>query len=52
MIAMKEEILTPSESGEICLYNGTTEKYECCFDECDYFLICFPEYNTRGDKKQ
>lgn len=41
-------ILTPSEDGKECLGNGESfDKYgnriECCCDECDYFLICFPE---------
>ena len=28
---------------ELCEGNGKHEKYECCCDECNYFLKCFPE---------
>lgn len=34
--------LTPSYHGEKCLGNGTHEGIECCCDECDYYLECFP----------
>ena len=34
--------LTPGESA-VCLGNGECG-FESCCDECDYFLICFPEY--------
>lgn len=37
--------LTPSPQGKECLGNGTWVGYECCCDECDYFLECFPEYS-------
>ena len=33
--------LTPGEP-TICLGNGE-QCFECCCDECDYFLLCFPE---------
>ena len=35
-------------SGEpaACLGNGE-QGYECCCDECDYFLFCFPEYDIK-----
>lgn len=35
--------LTPSYHGEECLGSGDYPGYECCCDECDYFLFCFPE---------
>ena len=35
--------LTPGEPS-VCLGNGE-QGFECCCDECDYFLLCFPEYN-------
>ena len=38
-------ILTPSRQGRKCLGNGEYPEYECCCDECDYFLYCFPQYN-------
>ena len=33
--------LNPGEPGA-CLGNGY-QGFECCCDECDYFLLCFPE---------
>ena len=35
-------------SGEpaACLGNGE-QGYECCCDECDYFLFCFPEHDIK-----
>lgn len=40
-------ILTPCSGGKECLGNGehTDENgnlIECCCDECDYYLECFP----------
>lgn len=37
--------LTPSYHGKECLGNGSWPGYECCCDECDYYLNCFPEAN-------
>lgn len=37
-------IMTPSWHGNKCLGNGEHEGFECCCDECDYYLECFPEY--------
>ena len=34
--------LTPGEP-DVCLGNGK-QGFEFCCDECDYFLICYPEY--------
>ena len=34
--------LTPGKP-DVCLGNGD-QGFECCCNECDYFLICFPEY--------
>ena len=33
--------LTPGEPA-VCLGNGA-QSFECCCDECDYYLLCFPE---------
>ena len=30
----------------ICLGNGE-QGFECCCDECDYFLLCFPEFDVQ-----
>ena len=35
--------LTP-EDPKVCLGNGEQE-FECCCDECDCFLLCFPEFD-------
>lgn len=51
-VLMKERIidpstgteLTPSEHGEHCLGSGDFPGYECCCDECDYYLACFPDW--------
>ena len=40
--------LTPGEPN-ICLGNGE-QGFECCCDECDYYLLCFPEFDpTKED---
>ena len=33
--------LTPGNP-TVCLGNGE-QGFECCCDECDYFLLCYPE---------
>lgn len=35
--------LTPSPGGRECLGNGTWLGYECCCDECDFFLFCYED---------
>lgn len=43
--------LTPGKP-LICLGNGD-QGFECCCDECDYFLFCFPEYDpTRNVEEE
>ena len=37
--------LTPSRQGRKCLGNGEHSEYECCCDECNYYLYCFPQYD-------
>ena len=39
--------LTPGESA-VCLGNGE-QGFECCCDECDYFLLCFPEFDSKSE---
>lgn len=44
--------LTPEKPHE-CRGNGI-KGFECCCEECDYFLLCFPEFdlferNERSD---
>ena len=36
--------LAPSHHGEQCPGNGKNKKIECCCDECNYFLLCFPDW--------
>ena len=36
--------LTPGKPA-VCLGNGK-QGFECCCDECDYFLLCFPEFDV------
>ena len=37
-------LLTPSYHGEECLGNGEHPDYECCCDECPFYLACFPNW--------
>lgn len=47
-----EEILTPSFHGEKCRHNGENPDYDIACDECDYFLICFPEWEEEFAKTE
>ena len=37
--------LTPGEP-TVCLGNGE-QGFECCCDECDYYLLCFPDFDQK-----
>ncbi len=37
--------LTPGKP-EVCLGSGDLD-FDCCCDECDYFLLCFPDYDPK-----
>ncbi len=41
--------LTPGQPS-VCLGNGE-QGFECCCDECDFFLLCFPEYDLISEEK-
>ncbi|MBQ4120603.1 MAG: hypothetical protein IJD35_01175 [Clostridia bacterium] len=41
--------LTPGEP-TVCLGNGE-QGFECCCDECDYFLFCFPEFDPKNKEE-
>ena len=46
-------LLIPGNNGDNCFGNGKhTDKngtiIECCCDECDYFLDCFPVFIQEG----
>ena len=40
--------LTP-QNPSVCLGNGI-QGFECCCDECDYLLLCFPISNDKIEK--
>ena len=40
--------LMPGEPS-VCLGNGE-QGFECCCDECDYYFVCFPEFNPKNDE--
>ena len=35
----------------VCPGNGE-HGFECCCDECDYFLLCFPEFDVQIKKEK
>ncbi len=41
--------LTPG-APDVCLGNGE-QGFECCCDECDYFLLCYPEFDQDGKEE-
>lgn len=40
--------LCPSFHGDECPGNGEHPGLECCCDECDYYLFCFPDWNLEN----
>ena len=40
--------LMPGEPAA-CFGNGE-QGFECCCDECDYYLLCFPEFDQKNKK--
>ena len=44
--AMEDVELTPGKP-TACLGNGEYG-FECCCDECDYFLLCFPGFDPEN----
>ena len=38
--------LTPGEPS-VCLGSGE-HGFACCCDECDYYLLCFPEFDQKN----
>ncbi|MBQ8340714.1 MAG: hypothetical protein IJY16_09740 [Clostridia bacterium] len=40
--------ITPGDP-TVCLGNGA-QGLECCGDECDYYLLCFPEFDPNSKK--
>jgi len=39
-------VLTPSWHGEKCQGNGEHPGVECCCDECNFYLACFPDWDA------
>lgn len=49
-------ILTPGEEGKNCLGNGERRDengnlIECCCEECDCYLTCFPNFTKTKTRK-
>ena len=42
--------LTPGEPA-VCLGNGE-QGFECCCDECDHYLLCFPEFDPKNKEEK
>ena len=42
--------LTPG-APTVCLDNGE-QGFECCCDECDEYLLCFPEFDPKHKEKK
>ena len=42
--------LTPGEP-TVCLGSGELG-FECCCDECDYFLLCLPEFDPKSKENK
>lgn len=47
-----DEELTPSYHGELCRHNGENPDCEITCDECDYYLTCFPDWETNPTTKK
>ena len=47
-----QKIIVDIIGGEptLCLGNGE-QGFECCCDECDHFLLCFPEFDPKNEQK-
>ena len=41
--------LMPAEPA-VCLGNGE-QGFECCCDECDYYLLCFSEFDPKSKEE-
>ncbi len=42
--------LAPGEPDK-CEGNGKDPRFEICCDECDYYQLCFPEWNVQTGSK-
>ena len=41
--------LTPGDP-LVCLGNGE-QGFECCCDECDYYLLCYPKFHSKNNQE-
>ena len=39
-------LLVPGFHGKGYPGNGNAAGTECCCDECDFYLVCYPEWDT------
>lgn len=37
----------PGYHGSGCPFNGQNPEYECQCDECDHYLVCFPDWREQ-----
>ena len=44
-----DEELTPSYHGELCRHNGENPDFEIACEECDYYLLCFPDWEDLSE---
>lgn len=44
-----DEVLIPSYHGEKCRHNGSNPDFEIACDECDFALICMPDWEYSVD---
>ena len=42
-------VLRPGFHGEGCPGNGEHGDLECCCEECDYYMECFPDWMAQMD---
>ena len=49
VIDVTDTELTPGEP-DVCLGNGE-QSSECCCDGGDYFLLCFPQFDSKSKEK-
>ena len=35
---------------DVCLENGE-QGFECCCDECNYYLLCFPQFTPKVNEE-
>lgn len=43
------ELLCPGHP-KMCLHSGDFKLFECACDECDSFLVCYPEHQAEVDE--